>query len=79
MYYKKESNDELKEVYIKNRMCYYFDDKTRIEDFGLDNVLLDEKIYEKSYEKISIYEILCKNFMGAKLLPIRFDKIDGFI
>ena len=79
MYYKKESNDELKEVYIKNRMCCYFDDKIRIEDFGLDNASLDEKIYEKSYEKISVYEILCKTFMGAKPLPIRFDKIDGFI
>ena len=34
---------------------------------------------EKSYENILIYNISYKNFMGAKPLRIRFDKIDGFI
>ena len=37
-----ESNDELKEINIKNRTCYYFDDVIKIEDFDLDNVLVDE-------------------------------------
>ena len=37
-----ESNDELKEINIKNRTCYYSDDITKIEDFDLDNVLVDE-------------------------------------
>ena len=37
-----ESNDELKEINIKNRTCYYFDDIIKIEDFDLDNVLVDE-------------------------------------
>ena len=49
-----ESNDELKDIYLKNRTSYFFD--------------------ENSYESISY-----KNFMGAKPLRIRFDKIDGFI
>ena len=39
---KMESNDELKEINIKNRTCYYFDDVIKIEDFDLDNVLVDE-------------------------------------
>ena len=37
------SNDELKETYIKNRTCFYFHDIIKIEDFNLDNVLIDEK------------------------------------
>ena len=28
-------------------MCYYFDDITNIKDFDLDNILIDEKPYEK--------------------------------
>ena len=36
-----ESNDRLKEVNIKNRTCYYFDDK--IGDFDFDNIFIDEK------------------------------------
>ena len=28
-------------------MCYYFDDITKIKDFDLDNILIDEKPYEK--------------------------------
>ena len=31
------SNDKLKEIHIKNRICYYFDDIINIEDFDLDN------------------------------------------
>ena len=38
-----ESVDKLKEVGIKNRTRYYFDDLIKIEDFDLDNILIDEK------------------------------------
>ena len=31
-------NNEFKNVRIKNRMCYYFDDKTKCEDFDFDNI-----------------------------------------
>ena len=37
-----DSNNELKEIDIKNRTCYYFDDIIKIEDFILDNVLIDD-------------------------------------
>ena len=40
-----ESNDKLKEINIENRTCYYFDDTIKFEDFGLDNILIDEKSY----------------------------------
>ena len=35
-----ESNDELIEIDIKNRACYYFDDIIRLQDFDFDKILL---------------------------------------
>ena len=49
-----ESNDELKEIDIKNHTCYCFVDVIKIEDFDSGNVLINEK----SYENILVYEIL---------------------
>ena len=37
-----ESNNKLKEISIKNRICYYFDDIIKIEDSDIDNILIDE-------------------------------------
>ena len=51
-----ESNDKLKQIDIKNCICYYFDDIIKIEDFHLDNILIDEK----SYENILVYNICTK-------------------
>ena len=42
-----ENNDKLKEINIKNSICYYFDDIIKIEDLDLDNILL-----EKNHMKI---------------------------
>ena len=70
-----EKNNELIKVGIENRMCYYFDDVIRIEDFDSDNNLLDEK-----HENILIYDILFKTFIGVKPLRIIYNKVDdGFI
>ena len=41
-----ESNDKLKEIDIKNRTCYYFDDISKVKDFNLHNILIDKKSYE---------------------------------
>ena len=38
-----DNSDELKEIYIKNRICYYFDNIIKIDDFNLDNILIDVK------------------------------------
>ena len=72
---KMESNDKLKETDIKNCTCYYFDDIIKIEDFDLDNILVDKK----SYENILVYNISYKCLIYSKPLRIRFDKIDGLI
>ena len=50
-----DGNDELKEIYIKNPTCYNFNDIIKIEDFNLENILIDEK----SYESILVYKISC--------------------
>ena len=60
---------------IKNLTYSYLDDIIKTEDFGFDNILLDEK----PYENILVYNISYKTLIGAKLLHIRFDKVDGFI
>ena len=42
------NNAELKETNVKNCMCYYFDD-IKIEDFNLDNILMNEKSQENIF------------------------------
>ena len=70
-----ENKNEFKKVSIKNWTCYYFDDKMEVEDINVDRNLLDKK----SYKNILIYNILYKNFMCAKPLLIRFNKVDRII
>ena len=60
-----EGDDELREVDIKSRTCYYSRNIIKIEDFHFDDILLDKKS-----QKILI---------GAKPLHIRSDKADGFM
>ena len=59
MCYKMESNDKLKESYIKNCICCYFDDTIKIEDFDLDHTIMDEK----SNENILVYNISYKSLI----------------
>ena len=67
--------DELKEIGIKNRTCYCFDDMIRFCDRDIDfsDILLDKKLYKEIYENISIYNISYKTPTGKKSLRIRFD------
>ena len=39
-------NDELKKVCIKNRTCYYSDDIIKLEDFDVDNILMEGKSHK---------------------------------
>ena len=65
----------LNKFCIKNSMCYYFYDIIKLEDFDIDNILIDEK----SQENILIYDISYITLVGLKTLRIRFDKINGCI
>ena len=51
-----ESHDKLKEIDIKNRTCFYFDHIIKIDDFDLDNILIDGK----SYQNILVWNISYK-------------------
>ena len=44
-HWSKQKTIGIKNVNIKNVICYYFDDITKIEDFGFNDILLDEKSY----------------------------------
>ena len=39
-----ESKDELKEIDIKNRACFYFDDIIKYIDINFNDILSDEKL-----------------------------------
>ena len=73
-----EIKHELREIDIKNHMCYYFDDTMRVRDIDFGDILLDEKLY-KTYKNILMDDISCKIFMSLKLLFIRFHEIDEFV
>ena len=53
-----ESNDKLKEIDIKNRTCYYFDDIIKMEDFDLNNMLIDKK-------SLKIFQFITFNLLSA--------------
>ena len=71
----KMENNKLKKVCIKNRTYCYFDDIIKLEDFDIDNILIDGK----SHKNTLIYDISYQTLIGSKPLRIRFNKIDGFI
>ena len=67
---KMESKDELKEVDIKNRTRYYFNDTMRVSDIYFNNISLDEI----SFENIFIYEVSCKKKqMGLSKFAMKLD------
>ena len=55
-------------------MCYYLDNTIKLEDFVLNNILMDGK----SHENILMFDILYKTLIDPKSFWIIFDKIDGF-
>ena len=70
-----ESKKEVKEIDINNHTCYNFNDMIEIKEFDINNILIDEK----PCQSILVYNISYKSLIDSKPLPIRFDKIDGFI
>ena len=67
-------SNKLKEVDIKNHICYYFDHIINSNDFYLDNILL----VEKSHETLSMM-LHAKLHTVQDLYAFFFDKIDGYI
>ena len=65
------SNNESKEIDIKNHTCYYFDDIINVNDLDLDNILL--------YGYYLIYDAAYKTPYGPKPLRIIFDTVYRYI
>ena len=63
-----ENNDNLKEIDTENCTCYYFYDIIKIEDFYIDNSLIDQKLCKN----ILVYDISYKTLMGAKHFRIYY-------
>ena len=59
-----ESKDESKEIDIKIRACYYFDDIIKNIDINFSDILLNEKLHEN----ISVYDISYKTSTGSKTI-----------
>ena len=53
-YYLQVYADEFKKINIKSRTSYCFDDKMKVKDINVDNILLEKK----SYQNILVYHIL---------------------
>ena len=70
-----ESNDKLNKLILKFVQIIISSNIIKIENFDLDNILIDEK----SSENILVYDISYKTLIGAKPLRIRPNKVDGFI
>ena len=65
------SNDNFLKTDIKNCTCYYLDDIIKIEDFDLDNMLIEKKPFENTL----VYNISYKRFLiDSKPLCIRLTK-----
>ena len=58
-----ESNDKLKEIHIKNRACYYFDDIIKTEDSDINNILTNGK----TCENILVFLSVMLHFHGWSL------------
>ena len=66
----------IKELNIKNRQYYFFNDMTNIGDFDLSLLNID-KIAFKSNDSI-IYDIKCiKNLNGSNSLYFVFNNLDA--
>ena len=56
-----KSKNELKEIDLRNRACYYFDNVINSRDINFSNILLDKELSEN----ILVYEILYKMRFGS--------------
>ena len=42
-------SNKFKDIDIKNRTCYFFDDTINIKHFDLNNTKIDEKSYKDNF------------------------------
>ena len=64
-------NNKFKNIRLKNRLCYYFHDIIKFEDFDFGNILIDKKSSENIL--ILTYKTLYEILIGPKSFCIRFN------
>ena len=69
------NNNKLKQIDLKNRTSYRFDDIINIIDLDLYNISTDEV----SYKIILNYDAAYKTTHGKKPLQITFYKVEKYI
>ena len=64
-----DSIDELKEIDIKNRICYYFLDIMRVRDFDFYNILIIWDLLDHTFLKtyLELWHFI-QNFYGCKTI-----------
>ena len=50
-----ESKNKLKEIDIKNRACYYFDDTINGTDIDFGDIFLGEKLFENIFQLMTFH------------------------
>ena len=67
-------NNEFTKIDIKNRACYYYDDIIMLEDFDLDNILIEKNSYNISYNTLIYPKLLCTVFFKENKIIRIFDE-----
>ena len=67
-------NNKLKEIDIKNRTYYSFDDIINIKNFDPNNIKVDEK----SYKNILAYYIGYVTIKDSKYVKVYSVKVNGY-
>ena len=73
-------NNKIKDINIKNRTHYFFNNIIRIKHFGMNDIKIDEKSYKNiliyyiGYEMIKKDQIIC----SVKPLYLIFGNVNGY-
>ena len=75
-----ENKDELKEIGIKNCMCYYFDGIIRFwyRNVSFCDILLDEKLYKEKCKNIIIDKTLLRSKFITNVFKCCFVSLVNF-
>ena len=74
-----EGNNQFRYIYSKKCIYYYFNDIVWIEDFDINNILIDEKPCKNIWVYYISYISYLSSLIDSKLLRNRFVKMDRSI
>ena len=68
-----QSNNKLKEIDIKNRICYYFDNIIKFKDFDFNNILIDENFIYSSIRYLMGVKNVITYVISHNYVKVRVD------